>query len=62
VVVAAFDLDPIEAIDQKARWLARAADEQWICGFGHDPTVGFARIERDEKRQFRAVALIDGRL
>ena len=45
--VAAFDLDPIEAIDQKARWLARAADEQWICGFGHDPVVGFARIERD---------------
>jgi glyoxylase-like metal-dependent hydrolase (beta-lactamase superfamily II) len=55
--VAAFDLDPLEVIDQKSRWLARAADEQWICGFGHDPVVGFARIERDEKRQFRAVAI-----
>ena len=55
--VAAFDLDPIESIDQKTVWLGRAADEAWICGFGHDPTVGLARIERDEKRQFRAVAL-----
>jgi glyoxylase-like metal-dependent hydrolase (beta-lactamase superfamily II) len=55
--VAAFDLDPIESIDQKTRWLARAADEEWICGFGHDPAIGFARIERDKKRQFRAVAL-----
>jgi glyoxylase-like metal-dependent hydrolase (beta-lactamase superfamily II) len=55
--VAAFDLDPVESIDQKSRWLARAAEEGWISGFGHDPTVGFARIERDEKRGFRAVAL-----
>jgi glyoxylase-like metal-dependent hydrolase (beta-lactamase superfamily II) len=55
--VAAFDLDPVETIEQKLRWLGRAADEGWICGFGHDPEVGFARIQRDEKRGFRAVAL-----
>jgi glyoxylase-like metal-dependent hydrolase (beta-lactamase superfamily II) len=55
--VAAFDLDPVESIDQKTRWLARAADEGWVCGFGHDPSVAFARIERDEKRGFRASAL-----
>lgn len=55
--VAAFDLDPVETIDQKTRWLARAADEGWVCGFGHDPEVGLARIERDEKRGFRAVAV-----
>jgi glyoxylase-like metal-dependent hydrolase (beta-lactamase superfamily II) len=53
--VAAFDLYPMQTIDQKNEWLGRAADERWICGFGHDPKVGFARIERDEKRQFRAV-------
>jgi glyoxylase-like metal-dependent hydrolase (beta-lactamase superfamily II) len=55
--VAAVDLDPVETIDQKTRWLARAADEGWICGFGHDPETGFARIERDEKRLFRAAPL-----
>ena len=54
--VAAFDLYPMQTIDQKAEWLGRAADEGWICGFGHDPKVGFARIERDEKRQFRAAS------
>ena len=53
--VAAVDLDPIETIDQKQRWLARAADEDWICGFSHDPHVGFARIERDERRGFRVI-------
>jgi glyoxylase-like metal-dependent hydrolase (beta-lactamase superfamily II) len=55
--VAAFDLEPVETIDQKWRWLGRAADEGWICGFGHDPEVGFARIERDQKRGFRAAAI-----
>jgi glyoxylase-like metal-dependent hydrolase (beta-lactamase superfamily II) len=55
--VAAFDLDPVETIDQKSRLLARAAAEGWVCGFGHDPKVGFARIERDEKRGFAATAV-----
>lgn len=53
--VAAFDLDPIASIDQKTQWLSRAADGGWVCGFGHDPTVGFARIERDGRRGFKAV-------
>jgi len=52
--VAAFDIYPVESIDQKTVWLGRAADEGWICGLGHDAKVGFTRIERDEKRQFRA--------
>jgi len=52
--VAAFDIYPVLCIDQKTAWLGRAADEGWICGLGHDPRVGFTRIERDEKRQFRA--------
>jgi glyoxylase-like metal-dependent hydrolase (beta-lactamase superfamily II) len=52
--VAAVDLFPLETIDQKLRWLARAADEDWICGFGHDPEIAFARIQRDPKKHFRA--------
>jgi glyoxylase-like metal-dependent hydrolase (beta-lactamase superfamily II) len=54
--VMAFDLYPMECIDQKSRWLARAADEEWICGFSHDAQIGFARVERDGKAGFRAVA------
>ena len=50
--VAAFDLYPLEIIETKSHWLGRAADHDWICGFGHDPGVDFARITRDPKTQF----------
>jgi len=45
--VAAFDLYPIEAIDTKSRWLGDAALGQWLCGFGHEPEVAFARIKKE---------------
>jgi glyoxylase-like metal-dependent hydrolase (beta-lactamase superfamily II) len=53
--VAAFDLFPLETIEQKTKWLGAAADEGWICGFGHDPAVALAQIERDAKTGFRAL-------
>jgi glyoxylase-like metal-dependent hydrolase (beta-lactamase superfamily II) len=53
--VAAFDLYPLQSIETKMAWLGRAADEDWICGFAHDPAIDFARIRRDAKKQFAAV-------
>jgi glyoxylase-like metal-dependent hydrolase (beta-lactamase superfamily II) len=50
--VAAFDLYPLQTIETKSDWLARAADHNWVCGFAHDPSVDFARITRDAKVQF----------
>jgi len=47
--VAAFDLFPLQAIDNKTRWLDRAVQGNWLCGFGHDPEVAFARIEKTEQ-------------
>jgi glyoxylase-like metal-dependent hydrolase (beta-lactamase superfamily II) len=44
--VAAFDLYPLECIDTKTRWLARAARDNWICGFGHDCDVAFTRVKQ----------------
>jgi len=44
--VAAFDLFPLEAIDNKICWMNDAARSNWVCGFGHDAEVAFARIER----------------
>ena len=52
--VAAFDLYPLQTIDTKKRWLTAAADEHWVCGFGHDPRMGFATISQDPKHGFRA--------
>jgi glyoxylase-like metal-dependent hydrolase (beta-lactamase superfamily II) len=53
--VAAFDLFPMETIDSKSQWLAAAAREDWLCGFGHDPQYAFARIQPDPKTGFSAV-------
>jgi hypothetical protein len=53
--VAAFDLFPLEAIENKTRWLTDAANGGWVCGFGHDPEVEFARIEK-AGQVFSAVA------
>ena len=48
--VAAFDLFPIESIDNKFRWLGKAAAEEWVCGFGHDPETAFARVRMRDAR------------
>ena len=55
--VTAFDLYPLETIESKLKWLGAAADGNWICGFSHDTTTAFARIERHAKTRFEAVAL-----
>jgi glyoxylase-like metal-dependent hydrolase (beta-lactamase superfamily II) len=55
--VSAFDLYPLEAIETKTEWLSRASDRNWTCGFAHDPSVDFARIERAPKTQFQAVSV-----
>jgi glyoxylase-like metal-dependent hydrolase (beta-lactamase superfamily II) len=51
--VAGFDLYPLEHIDTKLRWLARAAREGWVCGFAHEPMVAFTRI-RPVKDRYEA--------
>ena len=52
--VAAFDLNPIETIDNKMRWLAAAADGEWQCAFAHETNRAFCRIVRDPKTNFAA--------
>ena len=53
--VMAFDLYPLETIDSRTHWLTRAAGGHWLCGFGHDHQVAFARIAADPKAKFVAV-------
>jgi glyoxylase-like metal-dependent hydrolase (beta-lactamase superfamily II) len=53
--VTAFDLDPVETINSKMRWLSAAADGQWQCAFSHETKLAFARIVRDPKTQFAAI-------
>jgi glyoxylase-like metal-dependent hydrolase (beta-lactamase superfamily II) len=53
--VTAFDLYPLESIESKMHWLRTAADEEWVCGFGHETEAAFALIVADQKTRFRAV-------
>jgi glyoxylase-like metal-dependent hydrolase (beta-lactamase superfamily II) len=50
--VAAFDLDPLETIAQKEKWLSAAVEGGWICGFAHETKVAFTRIAPDARTRF----------
>ena len=50
--IAAFDLDPLQAIETKTRWLNAAVEGEWLCAFAHDVQVDFARIVRHPKTGF----------
>jgi len=50
--VMAFDLYPLETIESRTRWLTRAVEGNWLCGFGHDAEVAFARVAADAKVKF----------
>jgi hypothetical protein len=52
--VAAVDLFPLQSIETKQRWLSDAVKQDWVCGFGHDPNVAFARIVAHPKTGFAA--------
>ena len=43
----AYDLYPVELIENKKRLLAQAAAEGWLWVFGHDPRTPWARIVED---------------
>lgn len=43
--VAAFDLFPLEVIQNKVLLLREAAAGDWWCGFGHDTEVAFCRVQ-----------------
>ena len=55
--VAAFDLYPLETIENKIRWLGAAAEGDWVVGFAHDVEFPFARIVGDAKTQFAAAEM-----
>jgi glyoxylase-like metal-dependent hydrolase (beta-lactamase superfamily II) len=47
--VMAFDLSPIETIENRKRYYARAIPEKWLTMFTHDADVPWAYVEHDEK-------------
>jgi glyoxylase-like metal-dependent hydrolase (beta-lactamase superfamily II) len=50
--VMGFDLYPLDTIASRTDWLTRAAEGDWLCGFGHDHEIAFGRIGTDPKTKF----------
>jgi len=44
----AFDLYPLDTIESKKEYYARAIPEKWLTVFTHDPRIPWAYIERDD--------------
>ena len=59
--IAAFDLDPLTAIESKTRVLAEAARGKWWCGFGHDMHHAFTTIAEDGRGGYGRVVAPDER-
>ena len=43
-----FDLYPLDTIDSKKRYYARAIPQKWLTVFTHDPETSWAYVEQDE--------------
>jgi glyoxylase-like metal-dependent hydrolase (beta-lactamase superfamily II) len=43
-----FDLYPLDTIDSKKRYYARAIPQKWLTVFTHDPEMMWAYVEQDE--------------
>ncbi|MGZ4873693.1 MAG: MBL fold metallo-hydrolase [Candidatus Angelobacter sp.] len=51
----AYDLFPLEVLENRKRYYARAIPEKWLTMFTHDPHVPWAYIDRkDNKLSFKA--------
>lgn len=59
--IMGYDLFPVTTLENKQRWLPRAAEGGWLSIFEHDPEVPLARLVEDERGGFKAqpVALPD---
>jgi hypothetical protein len=47
--VMAYDLEPLKTIGEKLEWIGRAADEDWVLFFEHDPERAAGRVRRTNR-------------
>ncbi|HEX2253185.1 MAG TPA: MBL fold metallo-hydrolase [Thermoanaerobaculia bacterium] len=55
--IMGYDLYPVTTLDNKQRWLPRAAEGGWLSIFEHDPQVPLARLVTGERGRIRAEPL-----
>jgi glyoxylase-like metal-dependent hydrolase (beta-lactamase superfamily II) len=49
-----FDLYPLQTIESKKQYYAKAIAEKWLTVFTHDPKVPWAYVEKDEAGKMQA--------
>jgi glyoxylase-like metal-dependent hydrolase (beta-lactamase superfamily II) len=54
--VMAFDLYPVESVESRKRYYARAIPESWLTMFTHDPEIPWTYLEKDERGKIVAKA------
>ncbi|MCF7809717.1 MBL fold metallo-hydrolase [bacterium] len=47
--IMSYDLEPVETLEEKRRILTKAAEEEWIFFFEHDPSHITGRVVKSEK-------------
>ncbi|MCK4538247.1 MAG: MBL fold metallo-hydrolase [Candidatus Krumholzibacteria bacterium] len=57
--IMAYDHFPLSTLAEKKRLLARAADEDWILFFEHDPVIAGCRVRRNDRGRFEISETID---
>jgi glyoxylase-like metal-dependent hydrolase (beta-lactamase superfamily II) len=53
--VMSFDLYPLETIESRKRFYARAIPEKWVAMFTHDPQVPWSYLEKDDRGKIVAI-------
>lgn len=51
--IMGYDLYPLTTLENKKKWLPRAAEENWLCIFEHDAETPLARVVTDRPGRFR---------
>ncbi len=52
--IMGFDLYPVTTLEQKQKWLPRAAEEGWLCVFDHESDHPLGRLAEDKPGRYRA--------
>lgn len=55
--VMAYDLSPIDCIDNRHRYYRDAIPQRWLTVFTHDPSTPWAYVTRDSKGRYTAESL-----
>ena len=57
--IMSYDLYPLTTLENKKRWLPRAAAENWLCVFEHDPETPLGRLVETKPGRYQAAPVAE---